>query len=288
MKSHTSVVRLKMDNNVSRIAISSSFCKAESSVRRRMRLGIGHGGGNWGDVWIGPHKGRRNTVRMFAELGIDMLQMPISFLWEDLNSKDFNAELEYWQDWKKDHDAGTKPKFIAAFRQQHSFDFMKEMFPMIPSAAVPDIAFFMQPFIAFEEPSIGVNSYQAKARQILEGADISYVFTDWGSVNAMLKEQQFPKSPRTRGFDPLVRITQGVRAFSKARIIVTNRLHSSILAFLLNKPHIVIGNTYGNVKGTRDLAFNGLNSCAEDVIQGFYAADMQEAINLVKKILGKA
>jgi len=150
------------------------------------------------------------------------------------------------------------------------------------------MAFFMQPFIAFEEPSIGVNSYQAKARQILEGADISYVFTDWGSVNAMLKEQQFPKSPRTRGFDPLVRITQGVRAFSKARIIVTNRLHSSILAFLLNKPHIVIGNTYGNVKGTRDLAFNGLNSCAEDVIQGFYAADMQEAINLVKKILGKA
>eukprot|EP00475_Leptophrys_vorax_P008028 TRINITY_DN15146_c0_g1_i1.p1 TRINITY_DN15146_c0_g1~~TRINITY_DN15146_c0_g1_i1.p1 ORF type:complete len:492 (-),score=127.47 TRINITY_DN15146_c0_g1_i1:1159-2634(-) len=266
-------------------------------------LALAHGGGNWGDVWLGPHLGRRNTVQKFGDNGVDMLQMPISVWWGNQNSKDFQDELAYWNSWKEQQEkgAGTRSKFAAAFRQQDSFDFMKEKFPMIPAVAAPDMAFFMQRLIPTREPIVDVlfllrgdkeskepmYSYQKQVRMLMANTDVTYQLVDWTNMHSMLGEEKYAKSPRTRGFDPLVRITQGVRGYSRARVIVTNRLHASILAFLMNKPHIIIENTYGKIKGTRDLAFEGIESCSEDIIQGFYADDIAGAIDQVKRILGK-
>ena len=50
--------------------------------------------------------------------------------------------------------------------------------------------------------------------------------------------------------------------FSAGKILITDRLHSSILAFLLHKPHVYVDQMYGKIRKTTDIAFQSLEMCS--------------------------
>jgi len=51
------------------------------------------------------------------------------------------------------------------------------------------------------------------------------------------------------------------RALGLARVVVTDRLHASVLALLAYQRHVVIDNTYGKLAGVRGLAFDASPAC---------------------------
>ena len=47
-----------------------------------------------------------------------------------------------------------------------------------------------------------------------------------------------------------------IAMFAAGKVLITDRLHASILAFLLHKPHVILDQNYGKIKSTREVALN--------------------------------
>ena len=48
-----------------------------------------------------------------------------------------------------------------------------------------------------------------------------------------------------------------------ASVIVTDRLHASILALLMNKPHVYLETATGKLSATREVSFQSSTACAQ-------------------------
>ena len=76
----------------------------------------------------------------------------------------------------------------------------------------------------------------------------------------------------------LIRLELSNKILSQGKIIVTDRLHASILSFLLGKPHIIINEKYKKIENTRNLAFKNIDECNSKIVKEYYANDPDEAI----------
>ena len=45
------------------------------------------------------------------------------------------------------------------------------------------------------------------------------------------------------------------------KVLITDRLHSSILAFLMHKPHVYLDQMYGKIRKTREVALEVSEKC---------------------------
>jgi hypothetical protein len=72
-------------------------------------------------------------------------------------------------------------------------------------------------------------------------------------------------SPPTRlaGMHLNVRIAGARRLLSTARVVVTDRLHCSLLALLQFQFHVALDNSYGKIWRTRGNAFNSSAACGD-------------------------
>ena len=50
--------------------------------------------------------------------------------------------------------------------------------------------------------------------------------------------------------------------YTGGKILITDRLHASILAFLMHKPHIYVDQLYGKISKTRQIAFDVSDKCS--------------------------
>ena len=70
--------------------------------------------------------------------------------------------------------------------------------------------------------------------------------------------------------------------FASGKVVVTDRLHGSILAFLMNKPHVYIDQIYQKIRHTRDVAFNHSEACQrKDLLKYDQAENLQDAVDKV-------
>jgi exopolysaccharide biosynthesis predicted pyruvyltransferase EpsI len=72
---------------------------------------------------------------------------------------------------------------------------------------------------------------------------------------------------------------------SQARLIVTDRLHVSIVSLLMGKPHVIINEKYNKILHTRETAFFGKPECDRNFIQGYYTNDIREALEMAVFLL---
>ena len=49
--------------------------------------------------------------------------------------------------------------------------------------------------------------------------------------------------------------------FAGGKVLVTDRLHASILAFLMHKPHVYVDQMYDKIRKTREVAFDSSDKC---------------------------
>lgn len=68
------------------------------------------------------------------------------------------------------------------------------------------------------------------------------------------------------------------RIISQGQVVVTDRLHASIISLLMGKPHVMLNEMYRKVQNTRETAFRNKPDCESGKILGFYVDDIEEAI----------
>ena len=138
-----------------------------------------------------------------------------------------------------------------------------------------------------------------KIRNILEEnphtAHLSFDLVDWEDsskyLNKAVKDPvgpQFDHKVISEGgkFDYMAMFRGSISMISSSRVVITDRLHASILAFLLHKPHIYLEQSYGKIRLTRELAFNTSVHCQDrHKLRYNQAEDIREAVDLAVKML---
>ena len=74
--------------------------------------------------------------------------------------------------------------------------------------------------------------------------------------------------------------------YTGGKIIITDRLHASILAFLMHKPHIYVDQLYGKITKTRQIAFDVSEKCSNrDDLRFDEAESIEQAVIKAAKML---
>ena len=138
----------------------------------------------------------------------------------------------------------------------------------------------------------------ANIRNILEenplSAHLSFDVVDWWDNNKYLDlalmdppAPQFEHKVLNEGkFDYMAMFRKSTAMFSSSRVVITDRLHASILAFLLHKPHVYLDQSYGKIRLTREVAFNTSTFCQDTHRLRFAQAEnIRQAVSLAVEMV---
>ena len=94
------------------------------------------------------------------------------------------------------------------------------------------------------------------------------------------------KGKLNKHFDHMKNFRSSIALMSVGKVLITDRLHTSILAFLLHKPHVYLDQSYGKITGTREVAFNTSSHCQDKVKLRYDSAEtLEEAVILANDML---
>ena len=124
-------------------------------------------------------------------------------------------------------------------------------------------------------------------------SDLSFEIVDWWDrekfFNISVENQTGPdfhykmKNELNKNFDHIKNFKSSIALMSVGKVLITDRLHTSILAFLLHKPHVYLEQSYGKITRAREVAFSTSIHCQDKVKMRYDSAEtLEEAI-----ILGK-
>jgi pyruvyl transferase EpsO len=217
-----------------------------------------HGGGNFGTLW--PHE-QAFRLRILKDLsGIPIIQLPQSIHFAD------DVVLEQTKQAIRQHG-----NFTLIVRDQPSYDFASNQFKC-KVILCPDMAFFIGPieskntaiydrFILARTDHEKINNWIDDLPRLSAGISISH--NDW--LHQDLPERLLNRIQRHTSFmreivDPsnkallklwntlaLARLSRGRALLERGRVVISDRLHVHILSILLNKPHVLIDNSYGKL-----------------------------------------
>jgi exopolysaccharide biosynthesis predicted pyruvyltransferase EpsI len=238
----------------------SSASYSQRQLSRRLRRGsiLITGGGNLGDLWEGVQLLRERVVNQFPKAKIVQLPQTICFR-ERANLRRTKAVFEH------------HPDFTLLCRDRASLELARAEFD-VTSAACPDMAFALGPL----ERAAATTDILWLGRTDAEAADDvtnlcapgveKYDWHDPSSFSwklrrrlvweASLKNADHPRalaaaeSALWRAYHHLgrKRMERGLRALSRGRVAVSDRLHGHILCELLGIPHVMFPDRYGKVR----------------------------------------
>lgn len=223
-----------------------------------------HGGGNFGDVWLGHQDFRERVLDRFPDRRV--IQFPQSIHYESGERLETTKRV-----------VGRHRDFVLLVRDEESRQFAEAHFDC-EVRSCPDMAFCIGAFrsSAPEFPVLAmlrmdrerVSSTEPPARPdvpiedwITESARRVRFSKALGAASAMLAAR--PGELRLRKLDAAAhnRFRRGTRQISRGQVIVTDRLHVHICSLLLGRPHAVLDNSYGKIRRFMD-AFSGSTTLA--------------------------
>lgn len=210
-----------------------------------------HGGGNFGDIWIGHQEFREKILELFP--GRQVVQFPQSIHYGNMDRVEKTKQV-----------IGRHGKFSLLLRDEESFDFARKHFDC-EAILCPDMAFCIGEVKA-SDPEFSVlamlreDKEQVGAIDFLAYPDIPK--EDWitenrnevlrekarGAISAWL--ELHPSEARLRVLDAAARhrFNRGINQIARGRAIVTDRLHVHICSLLTGRPHAVLDNNYGKIR----------------------------------------
>ena len=206
-----------------------------------------HGGGNFGNLWPSEELIRKNIIESFPNNSFVL--MPQTFF---VTSSFTEESLKEMQNTYND------PKFSLFVREKFSLEKIKSIFPRASSLLVPDI-------VLFEKNSPDYNILDVKKTTdvllILRNDKEGLLdYDDYKMLERIFKEERisFKKSDMLYELPTIGRedrkkvIINKLKEFASSKVVVTDRLHGMIFAFLANVPCIVLQNNNYKIKGVYD------------------------------------
>lgn len=192
------------------------------------------GGGNLGDLYLGPQKARRIIIKNFPNNR--MILFPQSVYFQDPNSIKGEAIL-----------LSSHSNLTLCAREKGSFDYMKKYFTYNQILLTPDI----------------VLSLSIKYKDTKRNGAIALIRLDKESILTQsdlydLKALLTKKFKSVTFGDTIVRhpcrdreeeINKKLQQIRSAELVITDRLHGAIFAAISNTPCIILPNHYHKVEG---------------------------------------
>jgi len=221
-----------------------------------------HGGGNFGDLWLGHQKFRLDIVKKYCDNPIIIFPQTVHYSDELIAAKD--GEL------MRQHNNLT-----ICVRDQTSYDLLKKYF-FNNILLLPDMAFcidptFLQRYVIKPSKDILLLkrtdkelsiSYNYRNHILKEGEIETF---DWPTkqkrniLHRIINKPIHPSNPFKNLSDEYAfniyrpyLIKTGVQFLSRYNYVYTTRLHGAILCTLLNKPYTFLDNSYGKNKSFFD------------------------------------
>ncbi len=250
---------------------------SDEDLKRRVPEGpiFIHGGGNFGDIWLGHQVFRERILERWP--GRPVVQLPQSIHYGRLERADETARI-----------IAKHRNFTLLVRDQESLHFAEKHFDC-RTVLCPDMA-FMIGAIAAPKPQLPV---LAMLREDREKPDVVRDLRPWPDmpVEDWITEPRVPirvakalgtlselasldvMRMRRGRFDAAARqrFSRGVNQIGRARALVTDRLHVHIVSLLMGRPHAVLDNSYGKIRRFMT-AFSGGTELA------YVATSFQDAV----------
>jgi pyruvyl transferase EpsO len=269
-------------------------CSSRTFDAAAMRAAVGDGplvlggGGNFGDVYRGQQDLREQVLERCTDRPV--VQLPQSIWFRDPANAQRLGRL-----------CRSHPHFTLIVRERASMQFARDVFGLEPLFA-PDMALALGPLrsrVAPEIPILWLGRYDPeRLERPAPPPDIPLV--DWvrapdddrfsATDAALLAENHRRTLQAAAGdaiageaaastFDGLARawLARGLDILGSAHVVITDRLHAHELATLLGKPHVVLDNANGKVRGVFD-AWTGASGL------GHWAETTDEAVEIARRL----
>ena len=287
-------------------------CSSQLYADSAAKLAMWHGGGNWGDMpTAGPLQGMRiMTVRDLLKQNKTVLGMPQSMLFQDLGHR--SRESQNLQQYMADAHA-TREQLVLTWRQKDSYEAAKTVYPYATNLLVPDTAFALEldptkhctlapsaPQLVDlilvlrmdSESALGASRSNDFVRRVLDqlpggaGAGVTFWISDWADTHNTLctDAQQADPLSQTARFDTEKMLKGATSLLSHGKVVVTDRLHASIMSLLLGLDHVMVEQSYGKIHQTRAVALGVSKACGEPAVTSHFAEYSSLADALTKAV----
>lgn len=216
--------------------ISSKFIPNKYSI-------IIPGGGSLGSLWPAEEYRIRNIIKNFSQHRIIIFPQTVTF---DLVTEEGRT---FFEESKKVYSGHNNLTLFV--REKKSFDFMKQYMPDVSTYLVPDIVTLLKvPLKQHERCGILLCMRQDKEKNLSDSDMVkignalksTYPNEKIEFIDTVMPYEINPENREKEVFDML-------NTMSKAKLVITDRLHGMIFSAITNTPCIAFGNINGKVKG---------------------------------------
>lgn len=252
-----------------------------------------HAGGNWGDLYRFVQSSRLKLLKQLNDdavvMGFGILQLP-----QSIHFTPNSAHSAKDDELMKSISGDVTTMFV---RSMQSYKFAKKHYPHIPVKLTPDIAMVLGPLLPPQEPAYDVLIQLRQDREVqekdksmwswLDGkfkeANLTYKVQDW-----WYKTEEHPREISGRAVTVFseVRLAAAMEMLSQGKIVITNRLHGSIVSTLMGKHLFYVDTKEKKLKNVRSTAFSDSKHCSGENLHSVRMESMEAAvegaINLLK------
>ncbi|KAG7370062.1 polysaccharide pyruvyl transferase [Nitzschia inconspicua] len=255
-----------------------------------------HGGGNWGDIWPRNQHFRIRSLDTLLQKNFTILGMPQSLYYHNDTLKKMDAQqIEAILSSFK----GTltaQPTFL--WRDQYSYDQAVVLYPSARNVLIPDIAFQIGPYNPQPVNDVNVVDVVLFLRDDRESLELSN--RNPSSVRSILKSLVGAEKEMSTTFkivdwndrlgifesDNILFTEIAIQLLSMGRVLVCDRLHASILAYLSGIPFVYFDQSYGKISKTLDVALGSAEGCLDGPKSNFARAmNLTQALDMAMKFL---
>ncbi|KAJ3063251.1 hypothetical protein HK102_008526, partial [Quaeritorhiza haematococci] len=228
-----------------------------------------NGGGNFGDLWRWASSERIKFVQTMPD--VQIVFGPQSVWYDNRNTLKSDAVI-----------FAKHNKLTMLFRDYESLDFLaKGGVPDKQLVFCPDMAFMLGSRPPVDDPVVDIlflsrgdkeklpefRKNLPSLRAAWNDAGITFEEHDWGAAfnhiwsparNTPIRDQES------------IRLHVANQLLSRGRVVVTDRLHATILSTLMGKPHVYLENSYGKITHLRRATFI-TPECSDENLQGYRA-----------------
>ena len=248
-----------------------------------------HGGGNFGDVYRWAPELRSLILMNYPENVIVI--MPQSIYYQNASNLQMDA-MDYAQ-YPNVHIIARSNQSMTILEQEFADNEHRYLLPdsafMIGHVAPLCEATRDVLFLKRRDPESILTDHPAYVKMLTDSG-LTFDIMDWADIPVVeaAGNAWFNGVPPNQARQPRYRLDEANRLFCRYRVILTDRLHATVLALLMDKPVVCLENNYGKIRGvTNLLEYFGGNTCRSDILRRYYTPnhDMRLAMKQIHQYL---
>lgn len=251
---------------------------ASSLSSTNNKLAMWHAGGNWGDLWRIAQTKRMDSFRPLLRKNYTILGMPQSLHYIDNATQQKDVEKI-----KNDIVQGgidSKKRVIFTWREEYSFQRAQEMYPFVTNLIVPDIAFQLGPYERSDPAKVDILVFLRDdlESKYAEKRKASYI-RDKIPRNTTFQLVDWPDRLDLFDSKDILFTQTSIQLLSLGKIVIADRLHASILAYLSGIPFVYLDQSTNKLTKTLSVAFDSWDGCHDSETSLWSkATDLDEAL----------